>query len=174
MQTYIHYRRYSELKRLFKLITFNNLISISIGVDDKLSKHDLLLIFSRFNECRLEKLCWYKFNEVINDMMWSTINKLKHLQIDICAYEDYVIILHQLPCLRTFVIYELSMKNSTDKSTLDLSPTFCSLLKSLTINDTRMTTKELEYIVKLTPKLEYLLVECNKLRKFDSMFHASS
>ncbi|CAF3339835.1 unnamed protein product [Rotaria sp. Silwood2] len=163
--TFIHINGI-ELDKLFSTMTINSLISMSIDLCHISNVQTLIPLSSQFNNLSLSQFALHEVNKGIRWIMSPSIDKLKYLQIDICSYNEYVTILYHLPNLRILRIKNFTM----NESTLNLNVQFYSSLKSLLITNSLITSVQLESLVKLTPKLQYLMIKNDKLRKFDSMF----
>ncbi|CAF3844986.1 unnamed protein product [Rotaria sp. Silwood1] len=155
-----------ELEKLFSTMTINSLTSMWIHLGHMSNDQTLIPSLSQFNNLSLSQFAFNEVNKGIRWMMSASFEKLKYLQINICSYNEYVILLYHLPNLRIFRINNYTMKEST----LNLNVEFYSSLKSLLITNGSITSIQLESLVKLTPKLQYLMVKNDKLRKFDSIF----
>ena len=92
---------------------------------------------------------------------WSYSYKIEHLTIAKCYYSEYLVILRQLPDLRTFVMQDCVIINTDSTLTSYNMPTMHCLLRSLTITCSSLEKTGIEMILSVTPSLSQLkLISC--------------
>jgi hypothetical protein len=162
----------SELEHFSQYTITNSLASTSIESKAKVHNKTWALISSVLVQYNLRKLCLNHLDYRMEHISWPAHYELKHLEIKTCIYHEYCAILYQLPYLRTFVMRDCTM-NDADHTFASFSAcTFSPSLVSLTITDCTLPTEQLESLLSLTPKLQYLKL-VSKRKVFDSVFDGS-
>ncbi|CAF3937095.1 unnamed protein product, partial [Rotaria magnacalcarata] len=103
---------------------------------------------------------------------WPDQYKLEYLAIDYCTYDKYLVILSQLPNLRTLIIRNCIFEFSNDPLSLSSASRFHSPLMTLTITDYSITLKNLELIVFPLASLRHLKLISHR-KTVDEVFYAS-
>jgi hypothetical protein len=167
----LKHMRDKDLQRLLQSLSCDSLISLSIHSYETKYDQTWIVVLQAIKRWNLQKLCMSYVDYMEKHIPWPDQSSLEHLIIGNCAYSKYLLILHQLPKLRTFVIQNCIMDEKIMPLTSFTSRIHISL-KSLTIIRYSLTPEHLELLLSPISSLCHLKLISN-MDLFESVFHRS-
>ncbi|CAF1102865.1 unnamed protein product [Adineta steineri] len=124
-----------DLKYILEHVNTNHPISLSIKSCEREYANVWTLVSSARVQCYVQTLSVRNIDYQMQHITWSGQWILNYLAIQDCTYNEYLVILQQLPSLRTLVMRNCSFKYLNNTPSLSLTSHFDSRLTSLTVTD---------------------------------------
>jgi hypothetical protein len=145
-----------NLTYVLENINMTHAISLSVQSCEREHARTWTHVISALVRCNLKKLSMFNIDYKMNHITWPDQYKLHYLAIQDCTYDAYLVILRQLPNLRTLVVRQCIFRNSTGTQWSPSPPLCDSLLTSLTITDYSVSLENLTHVVAPIPSLQHL------------------
>jgi hypothetical protein len=145
-----------KLKYVLENMNMTHAISLSILSCEREHAKTWTHVLSALVRCNVQKLSMINIDYKMNHITWPNHCKLDYLAIQDCTYDEYLVILRQLPNLRTLVMRQCIFQNSADTQWSPSTSLCHSLLTSLTITDCSVSLGNLTHLVAPIPSLQYL------------------
>ena len=139
------------LQIIISHLKFSDLVSFSLSMSEitSLKSDSIGLLSTLIALPSLHQLTLDVHSRITDWISWPNGCSVHELKIQQCAYEQFCIILNQLPNLRIFTLNECTMRD-VDQS---VQPISHLQLTSLTLNDTELSIDSLEFLLSLFPSL---------------------
>ncbi len=147
----------------------NCLESVSIELSEGTYENTWASDLSTFSQYNIRKLCLNNIIAMREHISWPDQWKLQYLAINDCTYNVYLLILRQLPHLRTFCMRDLTTDNADIQTLSASNSTFTTVLESLTMTHCSLLPHYLELLLSPTPSLRQLKLVSHR-EVFDSFF----
>ncbi|CAF3056953.1 unnamed protein product, partial [Rotaria sp. Silwood2] len=142
-------------------LCLERLISLKITICGGQTVEMFAHISSILKKINIEKIEWTYLHYKIKDMPWPIQWKLKYLRIYSCLYNEFIIILNQLPYLTTFRLIDY-VKNANCMDILSFNSFVSLSLTSLSIGDCSLSMEYLKSIISNLHKLRHLRINFKK------------
>lgn len=165
----LYENRDTALEQVLEKLSTPSLTSLVIESNEREHSKTWSLVSSALVRWNLRKLCMTNMNYMMKHVSWPAHYSLQQLVFCSCTYSEYLLILHQLPYLRTLTMANCTVNDTDGKLLTSSTPTFHASLKSLTITDCSLSAQYFELLLKPINALRNLKLVSRK-RNFDSMF----
>lgn len=156
-----------DIEKLLNHVKISALVSFSINSCETTSIKTSALLSSIIAQPTVQKLCLKNSKYLMEHLSWPVQCRLEYLTIEVCTFRQYILFLHQLSNLQTFVMDDCKMDETSDK-TVFFSSDHPPSLSSLTINKCFLSMEDLELLLSRTPVLFHLKLVSLE-RTFDAM-----
>jgi hypothetical protein len=154
-------------KDLFTNKSSIELISLKIAFIDGPTRSIFSKLSSMLTKLNVQKLYVISLEYEAEYMSWPIPCKLTYLKLRSCLYGEYLLLLHQLPCLKILELEECIM-NTENMCTPSSDITSISQLTCLIITNCSVPIEYLRSLVFETPKLRHLKL-CYRKEIFKSV-----
>ena len=154
---------------LLQHLNIHSLESFSIDLGETKVENTIVCINALLAQNYLRRLTFNRAELILNQILYPVHCKLNQLTINICTYQQYMIVLDNLPNLKIFTIGLLTVNQYETCCSL-VHASSMSSLKSLIINDCPLPIEYIDLLLTRTSELIRLkLISCKRAR-LDSIF----